>query len=114
MKIQNLSDFIGGWFIGDFEPSMIKTGDIECAVKTYNAGSSEDAHYHAVATEITVDVSGTVEMCGNMYSEGSIIVLEPNDVTGFRAVTDAVTAVVKIPSVIGDKYPILPATVSER
>jgi quercetin dioxygenase-like cupin family protein len=106
MKTRNLSDFVGGWFVGDFEPSLIRTDDFECAVKTYNAGAVEDAHYHALATEITVIVSGTVEMCGNRYAEGSIIVLDPNDATGFRAVTDAVTAVVKIPSVVGDKHPV--------
>jgi quercetin dioxygenase-like cupin family protein len=104
VKIRDLSDFTGGWFIGNFEPSLIKTEDFECAVKRYKAGDSEEEHYHAAATEITAVLSGIVEMCGMRHKEGTIAVLEPNEATAFRAVTDAVTAVIKIPSVIGDKF----------
>lgn len=104
MEVKYIEDFIGGWFVGDFEPSIKKNEHLECAVKRYSAGDKEKAHYHAIATEITVIISGTVEMCGNIYSQGNIIVLEPNDISSFYAVTDAVTVVVKTPSVIGDKY----------
>jgi len=104
MKVCELNNFTGGWFVGNFEPSLLKTEDVECAVKLYKANDREKLHYHAIATEITVIVSGTVEMNGISYSAGSIIVLEPSDASDFYAVTDAVTAVVKVPSVIGDKY----------
>ena len=104
MKICDLQDFTGGWFIGNFEPAIQKTEDVECAVKLYKAGDKEKKHYHAVATEITVIVSGTVEMNQVSYSAGSIVVVEPNEAFDFYAVTDAVTGVVKIPSIIGDKY----------
>ena len=104
MIIKKLSDFTGGWFVGDFEPTLLKTSDFECAVKRYKAGDREAAHYHAVATEITVIVSGAVKMNNRRYREGDIIVLAPHDVSDFYAVTDTVTAVVKVPSVIGDKH----------
>ena len=38
MKIDNLDKMIGGWFIGNFEPSLLKTNDCEVAVKRYNKG----------------------------------------------------------------------------
>ena len=35
MKIGKLRDMKRGWFIGDFEPSLLKTRDCEVAVKSY-------------------------------------------------------------------------------
>ena len=99
-----LEQMVKGWFIGDFEPTVFSTSEFEVAVKHYEAGDFEEAHYHAIATEVTVVVSGTVEMCGGLHSDGSILVLSPGDATAFRAVTQAVTAVVKYPCVRGDKY----------
>ena len=43
-------------------------------------------------------------MNGVEYKEGDIIVMGPNDVTDFYAVTDAVNTVVKIPGASNDKY----------
>ncbi len=104
MKTAKLDDMTKGWFVGDFEPTLYKTKDCEVAVKTYKAGDHETKHYHKVATEITVIVSGIVEMNGIRYEAGDIIIEEPGDITDFRAVTDAVNTVVKLPCVAGDKY----------
>jgi mannose-6-phosphate isomerase-like protein (cupin superfamily) len=93
-----------GWFIGNFEPNAFRTGDLEAAVKTYKAGDHEEAHFHKIATEMTVVVSGEVAMNGKRYGSGKIVIMEPGDVTDFRAVTDAVLAVVKVPGVKNDKY----------
>jgi quercetin dioxygenase-like cupin family protein len=93
-----------GWFLGDFQPTLHRTRDVEVAVKNYRAGESEAAHYHKIATEFTVITQGEVEMNGRRYLAGDIIIIEPGDVTDFRAVTDAVTTVVKIPAATGDKY----------
>jgi quercetin dioxygenase-like cupin family protein len=104
VKTSNLSNMTKGWFVGNFSPTLYSTNDVEVAVKSYKAGEYEAAHYHKIATEITVIVSGTVRMNGVEYSEGDIIVIEPNDVTDFLAVTDAVNTVVKIPGANDDKY----------
>jgi hypothetical protein len=104
MRHAALSDMVKGWFIGDFEPSVLRNRDCEVAVKTYNAGDCEALHHHRIATEVTVVVSGTVEMLGRRWEAGDIIVLEPGEATGFRACTPAVCVVVKTPSVAGDKF----------
>jgi hypothetical protein len=104
MKIAKVSDMVKGWFIGDFSPTLWNTKDVEVAVKFYKAGDTEAAHYHKIATEFTVITNGIVEMNGVQYQAGDIIVIEPNDVTDFRAITDVATAVVKIPSATNDKY----------
>ena len=104
MYTSNLNKMIKGWFVGNFEPTLYSTNDVEVAVKRYKAGDYESVHYHKLATEITVIVSGIVKMNGVEYKEGDIIVIEPNDRTDFFAVTDAVNTVVKIPGANDDKY----------
>ncbi len=104
MQVYQLSDMTGGWFAGDFNPTVVPSKDFEVAVKHYPAGAKEVRHHHKVAQEVTVIAAGTVRMNGVNYAEGSIIVLAPGDSTDFEAVTAATTVVLKTPSVAGDKY----------
>lgn len=104
MIVDNLSNMTKGWFIGNFEPSLFKTNDVEVAVKSYKAGNHEDKHYHKIATEYTVIIDGEVEMNGVRYKPGDIIVMEPGEATDFTAVTDSTNVVVKIPGANNDKY----------
>lgn len=104
MKVSNLSDMTKGWFVGNFDPSLIKTRDVEVAVKTYKKGDYEEKHYHKIATEITVIVKGSVKMNGIVYKENDIIIIEPNEKTDFLALQDAICTVVKYPGASNDKY----------
>lgn len=104
MKIFKLKDMHSGWFIGNFQPSVFKTNDVEVAIKKYREGDYENAHYHKLATEFTVIVSGSVKMNNEIYTEGDVIVIEPFESTDFRAMTDVITTVVKLPGANNDKY----------
>jgi len=105
MKIEKLSDMKGGWFIGNFSPSLLKTNDCEVAVKSYKKGDYEEAHFHKIATEYTVIISGRVKMNGIEYGSGDIIVMEPNESTDFECIEDNTTnIVVKMPGANNDKY----------
>lgn len=104
MKNEKLSSMKGGWFIGNFEPSLFKTNDCEVAVKTYKKGDKEGKHYHKIANEYTVIIKGKVKMFGNVYEEGDIVLVEPGEETDFEALEDAINVVVKIPGVNNDKY----------
>lgn len=104
MRVEKLDNMIKGWFVGNFNPTLYKTNEVEVAVKTYKAGDFEEKHYHKIATEITVIIEGIVEMNGIIYKKGDIILLDPYEATDFLAVTDCVTTVVKIPGANNDKY----------
>lgn len=104
MKKFSLCMMEKGWFVGNFEPSLFKTNDAEVAVKHYQLGDREAAHYHKIATEITVIVSGSVLMNGVKYEAGDIIVVSPFETTDFEALENTVTTVVKIPGANNDKY----------
>jgi len=99
-----LQDMFKGWFVGDFNPSLLRTDACEVAVKSYKAGDSEELHHHKLATEVTLILSGRVRMCGKEWGEGDIVVLEPGEATDFVALTDAVNVVVKTPGAKNDKY----------
>jgi len=104
MKKHELGDMRGGWFVGQFEPSVLKLTQCEVAVKHYRAGDREAAHVHRLATELTVIVFGRVTMNGQAFGEGDIIELAPGEPGEFRVLEDAVTVVVKSPSVASDKH----------
>lgn len=105
MIIKKISDMKGGWFIGNFSPSLLKTNDCEVAVKSYNKGDYESSHFHKIATEFTVIISGRVKMNGVEYCAGDIVVMEPNERTDFECLSDGtINVVVKIPGANNDKY----------
>lgn len=104
MKSEKLGNMTKGWFVGNFEPSLYKTNAVEVGVKTYKAGDHETWHYHKVATEITVIVSGRVKMNQCEYQAGDIIIIEPGEGADFEVLEDTVTTVVKLPGANNDKY----------
>lgn len=99
-----LNSFTKGWFVGKFEPTLIPTDAVEVAVKHYRQGDGEASHHHKVATELTLILSGEVKMSGEEIRAGEIVKILPGQSTDFHALSDAITVVVKMPSVAGDKY----------
>jgi len=104
MEVKKLSDMVKGWFVGAFEPTVLHSNDVEVAVKYYKKGDKESAHYHKIATEVTVIISGKVVMFDQVFSEGDIIVVSPGDITSFEALEDSVNCVVKLPGALNDKF----------
>jgi quercetin dioxygenase-like cupin family protein len=106
MSVFKLDDMVRGWFVGDFEPTVERSSEVEVAVKRYAAGDAEERHVHKVATELTAVVSGSVRMTGADLHAGDIVRIAPGQPSDFLALTDAVVVAVKLPAVAGDKYPV--------
>jgi quercetin dioxygenase-like cupin family protein len=104
MNVDRIENMTNGWFIGNFQPSLLKTQEVEVAFKSYIAGQKESAHHHKIATEFTLIASGEVKMNDQIFTQGDIITIYPNEVVAFEAITNATTVVVKLPSVSNDKY----------
>jgi quercetin dioxygenase-like cupin family protein len=104
MKNFRIDNMVKGWFVGGFSPTAYHSSSCEVALKKYKKGDCEDAHFHKMATEITLVVSGQIKMVGQLWVEGDIVIVEPGEVSSFEAITDAVNVVVKIPGVLNDKY----------
>lgn len=104
MKTYNLSEFHRGWFIGNFDPSILKTDQFELAVLQHNKGEVWPKHYHAVATEYNVLIKGQMTIANQLITPGTIFVLEPNQIADPVFHEDCTVICFKIPSVPGDKY----------
>ena len=104
MKKYKLSDFTRGWIVGDFEPTIIPTENFEFMVRDYKKGDKEARHVHKKADEISVIISGTFRMNDEILHKGDIIHLEPGISADFECLEDGFNAVIKTPSVKGDKY----------
>lgn len=104
MQLYDLKDFKGGWFVGDFVPTLFPITTAEVCIKRYKAGDHDQKHIHKEADEITVVVEGIVEMNGVKYHADDVVLIDRGEATDFTAITDAVTCVVKVPCVIGDKH----------
>ena len=99
-----IEEFIRGWIVGNFKPTLIKTNAVEVAYQIHTNGDKEKRHYHKIATEITVVVEGTVKMNDKIYSIGDIIKIEPNDSTDFESLSNSACLVIKYPGANNDKY----------
>jgi quercetin dioxygenase-like cupin family protein len=106
MSVHKLDDMVRGWFVGDFEPTVHRSSEVEVAIKAYSAGETEARHVHRIATELTAVVSGSVRMDGADLHAGDIVEIAPGQPSDFLALTDAVVVAVKLPAVAGDKYPV--------
>ena len=102
--LHKLDEFVGGWLVGHFQPTLLENRDIEVAVKIYPAGAHEKRHYHAIATEYTVIATGRVRMNNVEYAAGDNIQINPGNATDFEAIEPTTTVVIKSPSVPNDKF----------
>ena len=104
MIIKRLEDFTRGWLMGDFEPSLIRTKDFEVGILTKTKGEVWPKHYHKLADEYNVLVKGKMTVNGVELNTGDVFIIEKNEVSEPKFLEDCTILVIKIPSIIGDKY----------
>jgi beta-phosphoglucomutase len=104
IRMARLNEMIKGYFVGNFYPSILQTDSFECGIKVYKKGDKEGLHFHKIATEITVVISGKVIMCNREIKTGEMILMEPGIETSFEALEDTITCVIKTPSNNNDKF----------
>lgn len=104
MVLNNINNMFRGWFIGNFEPSVLKTKDFEVGLLTHKQGEQWPKHYHAIATEYNLLVSGKMIIKETMIEPGDIFVIEPNEIADPSFLEDCTVLCVKVPSIPGDKY----------
>lgn len=108
MKLDNVSNYQRGWVLGNFNPSLFNS-DVEVGIHRHSAGTIHEAHYHLLANEINIIISGEcifnfVKDKEVYLKQNDIVIVEKGEVVEFKAITDCVICVIKDKSVIGDKY----------
>lgn len=104
MKIYSLNDMTRGWFIGNFEPSVLRTNGFEVGVLTHKKGEEWPAHYHKKAVEINILLSGKMVVQGRTIFPNDIFVFDSYEVSDPVFLEDCKVLCVKTPSFPGDKY----------
>ena len=107
MKKANLKDMQRGWFIGDFDPAVLKTKAFEVGVLTHKKDERWPLHYHSIATEYNVMLSGSMSICGERIEAGTIFTIDTGEIAEPIFHEDCTILCVKVPSIKGDKYEVL-------
>jgi len=102
--LQKLEQFKGGWVVGAFTPTLVSTSAVEVAIKRATADWVPNGHFHKIATEYTLILSGKAEDQGRIYSYGDIITLRPMERNYTRFLEDTLMLSIKTPSIADDKY----------
>ena len=104
MRVHKLSDMFRGWFIGDFDPSVLRTDEFEVGILTHPKGERWPKHYHKEAIEINVLLEGRMECGGQTLEAGDIFILDRGEVADPEFLEDCKIVCVKTPSIPTDKY----------
>jgi quercetin dioxygenase-like cupin family protein len=99
-----MKDMKGGWFIGNFEPTVYKTDQFEVCYKHHNKGEQWDTHFHKEGTEINYLVKGKMIIQNKELIEGDIFILKPYEVADPLFLEDCTVLIIKTPSIPGDKF----------
>lgn len=104
MEIHKINDMVGGWFIGDFEPSVYRTQDFEVGIKKHHKGEQYETHYHKESTEINYLVEGKMIIQNKELTAGDVFVIFPYEISDPTFLEDCTVVVVKTPSSPKDKF----------
>lgn len=103
MKIGKLSDMKGGWMIGNFDPSILKTTSFEVGVHKYTKGQYWAPHFHQHMDEYNYMIRGTMKIKEQIVTEGDYFIISRGEIANPEFITDCEVLIIKTPSVPGDK-----------
>ena len=103
MEVHSLANFTGGWFLGNFVPSVATNPNVEVCLKRYPKGTIEPMHYQLTATEYTLVISGRCRIGSVLLQSDEILCIPPLEAADFEALEDVVLVAVKTPSLPSDK-----------
>ena len=99
-----LEDFYKGWLVGNFEPSIIKTKDLDLGILYLKSGERGDWHFHKEHTEYNMIVSGSALINNKKYNVGDFFVYKPGEKSYVEYPEDTILLVIKTPATNNDKH----------
>ncbi len=96
IDIFKLENFVNGWIIGDFEPSILKNTGVELAVMNKKKGiGKNDFHYHENCIEVNVLVKGKMIINDKIILENDVFVIHQNVPSIYEYLEDCTIVVFK-------------------
>jgi ribulose-bisphosphate carboxylase large chain len=99
----HIENMLRGWFIGDFEPSILRTNKFEVGLLTHKAGEKWPYHIHDHVTEYNYIVSGKMIINDKYYFTDDMFMFEPGHPAVPIFLEDCVVVCIKTPSIPSDK-----------
>ncbi len=106
MEIYKIEDFTRGWFIGNFTPSVLNSELFEIGLLSHKKGERWPIHFHKIATEYNLLISGMMTIQGKNIIPGDIFILRPGEIADPDFLEDCKIVVIKVPSIPSDKFEI--------
>lgn len=103
MIMNRIENFTRGWLVGDFDPSLLKTKEIEVGLLPRKKDEDWPPHYHQYCDEYNVLVKGRMSIGHKEINEGDIFIISSGEITKARFHEDCTILCIKHPSVPGDK-----------
>jgi len=98
-----------GYFIGNFKGTVSRNVFKEAGIKTYKRKEINPHHFHKKSTEINVILEGLCEFTDEKEEvieceKDDVLIIRPNEIYQFKALTDCKLLVIKSDSDPKDKY----------
>lgn len=103
MRTRRLDEFVRGWVVGDFTPSIHRNQHVEVAVTTHLAGEPTFPHLHKESTEINIVVRGSLEANGSQLGPKDIFIYERGETCFVDFIEDTTLVVIRFPAAPNDK-----------
>ena len=104
IEIKNIKDMKRGWFLGNFEPSIQKSEDVEIGILEHKKDEIWPAHVHRIADEINVLISGKMIINNIEINKDTIFKIPKGLLTKAIFLEDCKIVCIKLPSNTSDKY----------
>lgn len=99
----NITDFIRGWIIGNFIPSIIETDAFELGILKHKKDEKWPFHYHSYMTEINLLLDGEMILNNKKIIKNELFIIDKNQIACPFFLTDVTVLCIKTPSVKNDK-----------
>lgn len=105
MEIISCQNF-NGWFVGNFEPHLLRSEDLEFGYKRIAKNTEPDFHYHKYKTEYTILLEGSILLrsSNKVIKPISCIKYEPLERNDQFYLEESLILIINTPSVKNDKY----------
>jgi NDP-sugar pyrophosphorylase family protein len=100
----NISDYLRGWIIGNFEPSIKRETRFEIGLLSHFKMEKWAFHYHKESIEINILIEGKMIINNIEINKGNIFIFNKNIIACPIFLEDCKILCIKIPSIPGDKY----------
>lgn len=100
----DINDYLRGWLIGNFNPSIKKETRYEIGLLTHTKMEKWQFHYHKESTEINILIEGKMIINNIEINKGEIFIFNKNTIACPIFLEECKIICIKIPSVPGDKH----------